>query len=145
MAVLSSLTQANASVGDTFDIYTIVELLDAPNGKYRWAATGGPPKVQTLTDAANISLDLNLGKTARVTLASNRVLDAPLNFPAGETLILHVIQDAVGNRTLTWNAAYKFSGGIAPVLTGTAAARDVFYISSHNGTDFTVSYLLDAK
>lgn len=64
--------------------------------------------LQTLTDAANISWDMDLGDDAKVTLGGNRTLSAPTNEVVGQFGYLDVIQDATGSRTLTWNAAYKF-------------------------------------
>lgn len=79
---------------------------------------------QTLTDGATLTWDLNSGLVARVTLAGNRTMAAPLNLRVG-TFLLTVIQDGTGSRTITWNAAFKWAGGTAPTLTTTAAAKDV--------------------
>jgi len=98
---------------------------------------------QTLTDGATISWDTSLGRVATVTLAGNRAVAAPTNLKVG-TYILNVIQDATGSRTLTWNAVFKWTGGVAPVLTTTANARDVFSFFS-DGTNLYGSYLPDVK
>ena len=98
---------------------------------------------QTLTDGATISWDTSLGRVATVTLAGNRAVAAPTNLKIG-TYILNVIQDATGSRTLTWNAVFKWTGGVAPVLTTTANARDVFSFFS-DGTNLYGSYLPDVK
>jgi hypothetical protein len=45
---------------------------------------------------------------------------------AGATYILHVIQDSGGSRTMTWPASVKWPGNVAPTLTTTGAARDIF-------------------
>jgi hypothetical protein len=47
-------------------------------------------------------------------------------------LELILTQDATGNRTVTWPASVKWSGG-APALTGTAAAVDRILLTSYNG------------
>ncbi|NDB58744.1 hypothetical protein EB001_09880, partial [bacterium] len=80
---------------------------------------------QTLTDAATINWDVSLGSVATVTLAGNRIVAAPTNLKIG-TYILHIIQDGVGSRTLTWNSIFKWPAGVAPVLTTTAGRRDLF-------------------
>ena len=98
---------------------------------------------QTLTDGATISWDTNLGQIATVTLGGNRVVAAPSNLKVG-TYILHVIQDGTGSRTLTWNSIFKWPAGVAPVLTTTAAARDVFSFVC-DGTNLYGSYLPDVK
>jgi len=98
---------------------------------------------QTLTDGATISWDTSLGRVATVTLGGARTLAAPTNLKVG-TYILNVLQDATGSRTLTWNTVFKWTGGVAPVLTTTANARDVFSFFS-DGTNLYGSYLPDVK
>jgi len=77
---------------------------------------------QTLTDAANISWDMDSGTIAEVTLADNRTLDNPTNMKAGSAA-LKVIQDGTGGRTLAYGAAFQFPGG-PPTLTTAAGSVD---------------------
>lgn len=98
---------------------------------------------QTLTDGATISWDTSLGRVATVTLGGARTLAAPTNLKVG-TYILNVLQDATGSRTITWNSVFKWTGGVAPSLTTTANARDVFSFFS-DGTNLYGSYLPDVK
>lgn len=103
------------------------------------------PSVVTLADGATISWDLADGLFANVTLGGNRTLAAPGNLQAGQTMILVVNQDGTGGRTLTWDAVFRFSGGTAPTLSTAANARDVFYLSSVDGTSIITSPLLDVQ
>ena len=96
---------------------------------------------QTLTDAATISWDAASGQIATVTLTANRVL-ANISNPRVGTYILHVIQDGVGGRTLTFEQGYRFTGNIAPPLTTTAAGRDVFTFVS-DGSKMYGSFIPD--
>jgi hypothetical protein len=98
---------------------------------------------QTLTDGATINWDTSSGQVATVTLGGNRAIAAPTNLRVG-TYILHVIQDATGSRTLTWNSVFKWTAAVAPVLTTTANARDVFSFVS-DGTNLYGSYLPDVR
>lgn len=98
---------------------------------------------QTLTDSATINWDGSLGVIATVTLAGNRTMAAPSNLKVG-TYILHVIQDATGSRTITWNSVFKWSGGSAPVLSTTGARRDVFSFVS-DGTNLYGSFMQDVR
>ena len=100
-------------------------------------------KNQTLTDGVTISWDTSSGQVATVTLGGNRTMAAPTNLKIG-TYILHVVQDATGSRTLTWNSVFKWPAGIAPVLTTNANARDVISLVS-DGTNLYGSYLTDVK
>lgn len=79
---------------------------------------------QTLTDGATVDWNMNSGGIATVTLGGNRTMAAPTNLKKG-TYILYVIQDATGSRTITWNAVFKWSGGVAPTLSTTASDKDV--------------------
>lgn len=88
---------------------------------------------QTLTDAATIAWDMSLGVAAVVTLGGNRTLGAPTNIRAGSSGFLKIVQDGTGSRTLAYNAVWKFY--VTPVLTTTAAAIDILYWYSPDGTN----------
>lgn len=98
---------------------------------------------QTLTDAATINWDMDLGQMAQVTLAGNRTMAAPTNLKK-TTYVLRVIQDGTGTRTLTWNAVFKWTGAVAPVLTTPAGRIDVFSFVC-NGTNLEGSFLPDVR
>ena len=83
-----------------------------------------------LTDAAAISWNMNTAQVAKVTLGGNRTMAAPSNLVDGGQYVLRVTQDGTGSRTLTWNAVFKWAGGVAPTLSTTAGATDVFSFSS---------------
>ncbi len=71
MAELLSLNQANASVNDTYQGLKIVQLLDAPNGRYRWQ----------LNASSSASAATNLSYTASASngiVASDTGTDATL-------------------------------------------------------------------
>ena len=89
---------------------------------------------QTLTDGATIDWNLSTQQVAKVTLAGNRTLNAPINQQAGAFYSLAIIQDGTGSRTLTFNSAYKFTGATAPTLTTTASAKDIIIFKS-DGTN----------
>lgn len=96
---------------------------------------------QTLTDAATINWNMNLGQIGYVILGGNRTFAAPTNLKTG-TYILWVQQDATGSRTITWNAAFAWPQGVAPVLTTTANHLDIISFIS-NGTTLWGSFLPD--
>lgn len=108
-------------------------LYDSTSSRWRFVAGPSTGEVtQTLTDGATINWDVSSGNIAKVTLGGNRTFAAPSNLKDG-SYILHVIQDGTGSRTITWNAAFKWVGGVAPVLSTTAGARDVFSFTVENG------------
>ena len=83
------------------------------------------PNIVTLTDAATIAIDANLGNDFRVTLGGNRTLGAPTNPTNGQRILIQVKQDATGSRTLGYNAAFSFGAGSAPVLSTAANKVDL--------------------
>lgn len=98
---------------------------------------------QTVTDGATITWDTSLGQIGTVTLAGNRTMAAPTNLKV-TTYILHVLQDATGSRLITWNSVFKWTAGVAPVLSTGAGKRDVFSFIS-DGTNLYGSYLPDVR
>ena len=108
-----------------------------------YSTAGANVLSQTLTDASTISWNTSLGQVASVTLGGNRIVGAPTNLKVG-TYILHVIQDGAGNRTLTWNSVFKWTAGVAPVLTTDPNARDIVSFIC-DGTNLYGSYLMDVK
>jgi hypothetical protein len=100
---------------------------------------------QTLTDGATISWDVALGRVATLTLgAAGRTMAAPTNLKVG-TYILRVYQDATGSRTITsWNAVFKWTAAVAPVLSTGAGKLDIITFFS-DGTNLYGSYLPDMR
>lgn len=64
----------------------------------------------SLVDAAEIAWNVTAAPNAKVVLGGNRTMAAPTGALAGGYYLLTVEQDAAGNRTLAWNAAYVFEG-----------------------------------
>lgn len=87
-------------------------------------------RVESVTAGASLTLDLGgiHGRAFALTLTANLTL-AFVNPPvAGKlaTVLLLATQDATGGRTVTWPAAVKWSGGVAP-SADTAAGRVNIY------------------
>lgn len=84
----------------------------------------------TETDAATITIDwssITKGKTRDVTLGGNRTI-AFSNVTVDQWLILNIIQDATGGRTVTWPAGFVWDSGSAPVLSTTPSVIDTIVI-----------------
>ena len=80
--------------------------------------------LQSTTGDGTTTIDWKLGNKFKFTFGAQNetfTFTAPTN-PC--TLMLTLIQDATGSRTVTWPATVKWAGGIAPTLTTTANARD---------------------
>ncbi len=107
-------------------------VLSSANAKFNVGAYNAEA---TLTDASTIAWDVSTSPVAKVTLADNRTLGAATNAQTGQFVSLLIIQDGTGSRTVTFNAAYEFTGDTAPTLTTTAAKGDLF-VFRYNGAKF---------
>jgi hypothetical protein len=67
------------------------------------------------------------------------------NIPNSAFILITVIQDGTGSRTITWPATVKWAGGVAPTLTTAANARDQFYFRSDGTNLYEISRSLDVK
>lgn len=98
-----------------------------------------------LTDGATVAIDASLGNSFTLTLtATGHAMGAPSNLAAGATFIFKVKQAGAGGYTLTWNSAFKWPGGTAPVMTATANAMDVIS-GTTDGTSIYCSFIQDVK
>lgn len=98
-----------------------------------------PDPTTTLTDGATVNWNISDGTVATLTLGGNRTMAAPTNLSV-RTFILVLIQDGTGSRTVTWNSVFKWPGGVAPVLSTAAGAKDVISMFC-DGTNLYGSYL----
>ena len=125
VSLASTLNVAGAtSVGGAATFSSTVTV--SGKGKFM---TGAFAPVVTLADAASVVPDLNTSNVFAVTLAGNRTLAAPTNTSTniGATGHIFIVQDATGDRTLSYNTAYQFPDGDVPVLTSTSGAVDVLF------------------
>jgi hypothetical protein len=79
---------------------------------------------QVIADAATINWNVDLGSVMQVTLGGNRTMAAPTNHVAGGTYTAIIKQGTPGNKTMTWNAVFKFAGG-SKTLSTAANSIDV--------------------
>jgi len=111
--------EGSALVSTQVDTSTLAALATAQT-----FTAGQRGEVTTLTDGANISIDLADSNNFTVTLAGNRTLDNPSNIVAGQSGSIFVVQDGTGSRTLAYGSYYDFAGGTAPTLSTAASAVD---------------------
>jgi hypothetical protein len=99
---------------------------------------------QTATGDGTTTIDWKLGNKFKFTFGAQNetfTFTEPSN-PC--TLMLTLIQDATGSRTVTWPATVKWPGGTAPTLTTTANARDKIALD-WDGTQYDGMSGLDFK
>ena len=89
---------------------------------------GLPSTAVTATDGATITFDFTAGLYQEVTLGGNRTIAEPTGEASygGQEVVIVLIQDGTGSRTVTWHGVFTWTGGTAPTLTTTAAKRDIF-------------------
>lgn len=80
--------------------------------------------ITTLTDGATITPDFSVANMFRVQLGGNRTLATPTNLVEGQSGSIDIYQDNTGSRTLAYEWAWDFIGGVAPTLSTNARARD---------------------
>ena len=84
-------------------------------------------RIFSLTDGGSIALDASRADRFSVTLGGNRTLANPTSpYGDGQEILVRVIQDGTGSRTLAYGTNYRFFGGALPVLSTTAG--DVDYL-----------------
>jgi len=130
--VLKPMVDAKDIIIQQFDGNELVNFNDGGYSSFTRAAFF--PEA-TLTDQATIAWDVSTSSVAKVTLGGNRTLGAATNAQTGQFVSLLIIQDGTGSRTVTFNAAYEFTGDTAPTLTTTAAKGDLF-VFRYNGSKF---------
>ena len=84
---------------------------------------------QIIADAATINWNVDLGSVMQVTLGGNRTMAAPTNHIAGGTYTAIINQGAPGNRTMTWNAVFKFAGGSKTLSTAANSVDVATFVS----------------
>ncbi|HYE75735.1 MAG TPA: hypothetical protein VEF04_20495, partial [Blastocatellia bacterium] len=68
------------------------------------------------------------------------------NIPNSSVVVITIIQDGVGSRTITaWPATAKFPGGTAPTLSTGAGKRDQIFFRCDGSNCFMQSISLDVR
>jgi hypothetical protein len=98
------------------------------------------PVNQTIPYASTINWNGLQGIAAKVTLTGNPIIAKPSNLFVG-TYVLILAQDSVtGNRTVTWDAAFKWPSGVKPILSTAVNSIDLFSFFS-DGINMYGSYI----
>lgn len=87
--------------------------------------------------SGTVTLDFSKGNRQKITMTGNCLFGQPSNLKVGAFYHLRLIGDGVAVRAPTWNAIFKWIGGVAPVLTG-ANSQDLFAFY-YDGTDILCS------
>jgi len=132
-----SISSAREDIKRNIDNVNSVIDYYGPDGAYDIVGTWNKQQyldLQTLTDAASISWDLENNQVCEVTLGGNRTLANPTNKQPGATYVLIVRQPAGANYTLSFSSDYKFPSDLTPTVTAENGAVDIFSFVS-DGTN----------
>lgn len=90
------------------------------------AWTAGQAITQTSSSGATLTPNALVSCMFRhaMTASSALTIAAPIGPRSGQVISIHLVNG--GSSTASWNAIYKFAGGVAPTLSTTASAVDVF-------------------
>jgi hypothetical protein len=91
--------------------------------------TGYTETRYTANTSTELTIALTNGTIQDLTLTGNCMFTFP-SPAAGQSFVLLLRQDATGSRTVTWPAAVKWPGSIAPTITATASKLDKFVFVS---------------
>jgi len=95
---------------------------------------------QTLTYAASVTMNTNIGANAKITLTGNCALTLS-NLTNGDEGNIIVIQDGTGGRTITISPTPKVINGGAGVVTLSTTANSIDIISyTYDGTNLYINY-----
>jgi len=98
--------------------------------------------IQTVSPLGSTTIDWGAGNFASLTFgASNETLTFTAPTKASD-LVLKLVQDGTGSRTVTWPASVKWPGGTAPTLSTAGGAVDVIRFF-HDGTNYYGTYDLN--
>lgn len=104
-----------------------------------------PPRWQeseiVIPYAATINIDALAGNVFHVELAGNPTIAAPSNPMPGRRIMIRLLQDGTGNRTVTWNAIFNFSSSLPSPTLSTAAAAFDYLAFVYNGVNSTWDFV----
>lgn len=62
--------------------------------------------VKTLNPGSTVVWDLKNQQNAEITLTGNITMAAPINWKKGRLVMLEIIQDSIGSRTVAWSTQF---------------------------------------
>lgn len=99
--------------------------------------------VGTLTDAANVTVDLSAFNNYNLTLNGNRNINNPTGLQPGQSGVIFLSQNTSGGQVPTWSSFWKFPGNTAPTLSTSASAVDAIVYVVRTSTSITAQAILN--
>jgi hypothetical protein len=89
-----------------------------------WGAAA-PVQVNPVGSVININMSLGIDFFTTLT-GAGMSMALPTNMKPGQKGLIYIINTGTGNGTITsWDAAWRFSSGVKPIVTPTANALDI--------------------
>ena len=140
----NTLRIGNSSVGVTFAANGNVGLGGNSTPTVELYVNGSAAgAVGTLTDGANVAVNLSTFNNFTLTLNGARNLDNPTNLVVGQSGVIWVSQNSTGGQTLSYGSFWKFPANTAPTLTSTASAVDAIVYAVRNTSSITAQAILN--
>jgi hypothetical protein len=123
-----------------FEIPDICSDLACTSAANTWTGAQRGAYVALTSTAASIAIDLDDSNNFNHTLTENTTLAAPTNAVAGQSGVIHFMQDATTAMSLAFDAFWGFGVGVTPTMTTTLGGTAVMsYIVDPVGTSATCS------
>lgn len=90
---------------------------------------GAAVPVALASVSASVAVDLDTGINFTLAMTENTTLAAPTNGKDGQSGKIEIFQHAAAAKTLAFDAAWVWTGGVDPVISTALSARDVLYYS----------------
>lgn len=116
-AVYTQLSAAISAIATSLDTTLVNTAHDWEDNQYI--------SEKLLAYAASQAWNVLLGQNVRMTLTGNCTISAITNAQAGAVYVLRAIQDATGNREITWPADVHWPNGVTPTLSDAANQQDL--------------------
>jgi hypothetical protein len=88
----------------------------------------------SISSNTTTAMDLSAGNVITINMTGN-ITTLNINNPSIGTYLIKFVQDATGSRTITFPSAWKWAGGITPLLTTTAYKLDIVTLI-YDGTNY---------
>ena len=129
-ALAAAVTQGDITAAIAAQVLaaTLAQWYAATPGVYLTPAAAWAAAAEvTLGYSASIALNFGALSNAKITLSGNLLLQAPLNQRSGQSGCVRLIQDATGNRLISYDAVFKWTGGAPPIASTAANTADFLY------------------
>ena len=110
---------------------------------HAWTAAQNYSSQALSSSAGAVAWDVSAKPMATLTMTESTTISAPTNMVSGGTYMLIITH--ASTYTVSWNAAFKFEGGVAPTLSATAGAVDFISFQSNGSAMRCIGYALDVR